>query len=78
MSELYAVGYAPLTSLAIGLAWAAAAAQLAALAVGRYAPYPSADERPRLGPLRRIVRAAVLAVRNRRRRSARGARALEG
>jgi hypothetical protein len=78
VSELYAVGYAPLTSLLIGLAWAAAAAQLAALAVGRYAPYPSANERPRLGPLRRIVRSTVLAVRDRRRASERGPRVLEG
>ena len=78
VSELYAVGYAPFTSLLIGLAWAAAAAQLAALAVGRYAPYPSANERPRLGPLRRSIRATVLAVRNRRRASERGPRALEG
>ena len=78
VSELFAVGYAPLASLAIGLAWAAAAAQLAALAVGRYAPYPAADERPRLGPLRRTVRALVLAVRDRRRASERGPRALEG
>jgi hypothetical protein len=78
VSELFAVGYAPLTSLLIALAWAAAAAQLAALAVGRYAPYPAAGERPRLGPFRRVVRATVLAVRNRRRATERGPRALEG
>jgi len=78
VSELYAVGYAPATSLAIGLAWAAAAAQLAALAVGRYAPYPGANERPRLGPWRRIVRAVVLGARRRRRASEQGTRALEG
>jgi hypothetical protein len=78
VSELYAVGYAPVTSLVIGLAWAAAGAQLAALAVGCYAPYPNADERPRLGPFRRIVRSVVLGVRKRRRASERGPRALEG
>jgi hypothetical protein len=78
LSELFAVGYAPFTSLLIVLAWAAAAAQLATLAVGRYAPYPGVNERPRLGPLRRAVRATVLAVRNRRRASERGPRALEG
>jgi hypothetical protein len=77
VSELYAVGYAPFTSLLIALAWAAAGAQLAALAVGRYAPYPSANERPRLGPFRRIVRSVVLGVR-RRRASEHGPRALEG
>jgi hypothetical protein len=78
LSELYAVGYAPITSLLIALAWAAAAAQLAALAVGRYGPYPNANERPRLGPLRRIVRAVVLGFRRRRRASEPGPRALEG
>src|SRR5207253_10750487 len=78
VSELFAVGYAPLTALLIALAWAAAGAQLAALAVGRYAPYPDANDRPRLGPLRRIVRATALAVRDRRRAPSRGPRALEG
>jgi hypothetical protein len=78
MSELVAVGYVPFASLLIGLAWCAAAAQLCALAVGRYAPYPREDERPRLGPFRRIVRRTVLAVRERRRASAEGRRALEG
>ncbi|HEV3403164.1 MAG TPA: M28 family peptidase [Gaiellaceae bacterium] len=78
LSELYALGYAPFTALLITLAWAAAGAQLAALAVGRYAPYPSAGERPRLGPFRRLVRSAVLAVRGRRRATERRARALGG
>ena len=77
LSELYAVGYAPFPSLPIGLAWAAAAAQLCALAVGRYGPYPDESERPRLGPLRRLVRALVLSAR-RRREPAPGRRALEG
>jgi hypothetical protein len=75
VSELYAVGYAPPPSLLIGLAWAAAAAQLCALAVGRYAAYPDRRERPRLGPFRRSVRAVVLA---RRRRRAPAPQALEG
>ena len=47
--------------------WAAASAQLAALAAGRYAPYPSASERPPLGPIRRTVRRTVLGVRRQRR-----------
>ena len=50
---LFALGYAPLPGFVIGLGWAAAAAQLVALAAGRYTPYPSRAERPRLGPLRR-------------------------
>ena len=38
--ELVAIGYVPLPSVAIGLAWLAAAGQLTAIAAGRYAPYP--------------------------------------
>ena len=43
---LFALGYTPVPGFAIGLAWAAAAGQLVALVGGRYAPYPSAAERP--------------------------------
>jgi hypothetical protein len=78
VSELVAVGYVPFTVPVIALGWAAAAAQLCALAVGRYAPYPASDERPRLGPLRRTVRSTVLAVRARRAEPQQGPRALEG
>jgi Peptidase family M28 len=60
---LYALGYAPGTGLVIGLAWAAAAAQLAAISAGRYAPYPAASERPPRGPVRETVRRLVLARR---------------
>ena len=42
------------------LAWLATAAQLAALAVGRYAPYPETDPRPRRRALRAAVAADVL------------------
>jgi hypothetical protein len=68
---LYALGYAPATGLVIGLAWAAAAAQLVAISAGRYAPYPAAAERPPRGPLRESVRRLVLA---RRRHAAEQAR----
>ena len=78
LAQLVAIGWVPIPLLAIGVVWAAGAAQLAALATGRYAPYPSASERPRLGPLRRALRSVVLAVRHRRRASDRGPRALEG
>ena len=44
-----------------------ATAQLATLASHRYAPYPEAAELPPLGPIRRVVRSVVLAVRERRR-----------
>src|SRR5207247_1698307 len=56
---LYALGYAPLPGFVIWLTWAAGAGQLAALASGRYAPYPAAAERARLGPIRRAVRGVV-------------------
>ena len=65
VAKLFAVGYAPLPLLVVGLGWLAAAGQLASLAAGRYAPYPGPHERPRLGPLRELVRAVVLAQRRR-------------
>jgi hypothetical protein len=55
VAKLFAVGYAPLTLFAIGLGWLAAAGQLAALAAGRYAPYPAPHERPRRGPVRELA-----------------------
>ena len=62
---LYALGYAPASALAITLGWLAASAQLVALVGGRYTPYPAAAERPPRGPLRRVIRAIVLAQRRR-------------
>jgi hypothetical protein len=53
--ELVAVGYVPLPAIVIALGWFAAAGQLAAIATGRYAPYPEARERPPRGPLRQLV-----------------------
>jgi hypothetical protein len=53
--ELVAIGYVPVPSLLIGLAWLAAAGQLAAVAANRYAPYPDARERPPRGPIRQLV-----------------------
>ena len=63
--KLFAVGYAPLPLLVIGLAWLAAAGQLAALAANRYAPYPAPEERSRRGPLRELIRTLVFAPRRR-------------
>ncbi len=74
---LFALGYAPLPGFAIALGWAAAAGQLLALAGGRYAPYPSAAERPPRGPIRETIRRLVLAER-RRRAADNGRRALQG
>ncbi len=75
---LFALGYAPLPGLAIAIGWVAAAAQLVSIVSGRYAPYPPAAERPPRGPLREIVRRAVLAERRRRRAPESERRALHG
>src|SRR3954454_11247101 len=65
--QLAALNHVPLVALATFAVWAGSAGQPAALAAGRYAPYPTAAERPPLGPIRRSVRRAVLASRARRR-----------
>jgi hypothetical protein len=65
IAELFAVGYAPLTLLVIGVGWLAAAGQLAALAAGRYAPYPAPQDRPKRGPVRELIRTLHLAQRRR-------------
>jgi hypothetical protein len=65
LAKLFAVGYAPLPLFVIGLGWLAVAAQLAALAAGRYAPYPAPHERPRRGPIRELIRRLLLAQRRR-------------
>ena len=51
---LFTVGYLPLSSAFLGIAWAAAATQLGALAIGRYAPH-AAGESPPAGPIRRLL-----------------------
>ena len=68
LAQLAAVGYVKLPTLLVGGAWLAVAAQLTATVARRYAPYPSAAERPRLGPARRLVRRTVVSSRGRRRR----------
>jgi Peptidase family M28 len=78
IASLFAVGYAPLVTLAIGLGWLAAAGQLLALAGGRYAPYPSAAERGRRGPIRESIRRIVLSQRRRRRAAESERRAMHG
>jgi hypothetical protein len=64
---LLSVGYVQLPPFIAFLLWAAAGAQLATLAVGRYAPYPDAAERGPRGPIRDAIRTVVLALRRRRR-----------
>jgi hypothetical protein len=79
LAELRAISYVPFIVMPLLVIWLAATAQLAALATGRYAPYPAAEELPPRGPLRRVLRAAVIGVRTRRRRTSEGAlEALEG
>src|SRR5215211_7677587 len=55
LAKLAAVGYVEPPALLIAGAWLAAAAQLAALTAGRYAPYPAPGERGRRGPIRTLV-----------------------
>jgi hypothetical protein len=64
--QLLAIGWAPFVALLLVAVWAAAGGQLAALAAGRYAPYPDARDRPPLGPVRRVLRYMVLSSRTRR------------
>jgi len=66
LGQLAAVGYVKLPTLLVGGAWLAVAAQLTAITARRYAPYPSAAERPRLGPARRLLRRAVVASKGRK------------
>jgi hypothetical protein len=72
LAALASVGYVPLPFVLVALAWVAVAAQIGALVLGRYAPYPTPEERPARGAVRETIRRVVLA--NRRRRS----RAFEG
>jgi hypothetical protein len=66
IAELFSLGYAPFSLLLIGVGWIAGAAQLVAVAGGRYAPYPSARERPPRGPFREAVHHVAVAHRRRR------------
>jgi len=78
LAELTATGYVKLPARVIAAGWLAGAGQVAALAAGRYAPYPRASERPPRGPIRETVRRLVLRVRTRRRASETERRALQG
>ena len=53
---LVTVGYVPFSSALLGLVWLAAAAQVAAIAFGRYAPYANGVEPPPPGAIRTLVR----------------------
>ncbi|MGC9973788.1 MAG: M28 family peptidase [Gaiellaceae bacterium] len=60
ISELAAVGYIKFSFLIVATVLAAATAQLSALSVGRYSPYPAAAELPEAALPRRIARRAGL------------------
>ncbi len=56
--SLAGVGYVPWFAVVVALAWIAIAAQFAALAAVRYAPYPDAQDRTGRRPLRQALAAA--------------------
>jgi len=62
---LVLVGYVPIPAVLVVVAWLAVGGQVAALAAGRYAPYPSRRERGPRGPIREVVRRTVLAAQRR-------------
>src|SRR5262249_41246167 len=69
LTGLVTVGYVPVVSVLVAIAWLGAAGQLAALAFGRYAPYAGGAEPPPRGVVRESV--ATVARRERARRYAR-------
>ena len=76
LAELAAIDYLSIVAFLLVLCWLAGAGQLTALAAGRYAPYPSAAERPPRGPIRNSIRAIVLTARSRNRAIAKDDEAL--
>ncbi len=66
LAALLSVGYVQLPAFAVFLVWTATGGQLAALAAGRYSPYPDEADRGPRGPIRWTVRTVVLALRRRR------------
>jgi hypothetical protein len=64
LAGLATVGYISVGAVLFALAWAAAASQLGALALGRYGPYAGGAEPPPAGPARLALR--TLAARSRR------------
>jgi hypothetical protein len=78
LAALVSVGYVDPIVVVVALGWVAAAAQLSALTAGRYAPYPSARERPPRGPIRETIRVIVLGIRARRRKTVEEVATLRG
>ena len=67
VTGLVSVGYLPWTRVVLFLAWAAVAAQIGSLVVGRYAPYAEGLATPPRGAVRNGVRRVVLAAQAKRR-----------
>ena len=67
LAELTAIDYVSIVTFLLTVGCLAALTQLTVIAAGRYAPYPTAAERPPRGPIRNSVRAIVLTVQSRRR-----------
>ena len=61
-AALVTVGYVPIGSALVTICWMAAAAQVAALAFSRYAPYAGGTQPPPAGPVRRGGRRLVEAL----------------
>jgi Peptidase family M28 len=57
---LTSVGYVPIPLVFAFLGWGAVSSQVGAVAIGRYAPFPSEQERAARGPIRESIRQAVL------------------
>jgi hypothetical protein len=66
LATLVSLRYVEVSAVLVTLAWLAVAAQLAALTAGRYAPYPTAAERPPLGPIRTVLRRLLVGAPARR------------
>jgi len=60
VTELVALRYVPLPAVAIFLAWLGVAGQLTALEARRYAPYPTAAERPTRGTFQSALRRVLV------------------
>jgi hypothetical protein len=57
LAELTALGYLSPLTLVLILAWTAVAAQVLAIATGRYAPYPAPADRPARGAVGNAIAA---------------------
>jgi hypothetical protein len=55
LAVLVAIGYVPILGVILSLTWLAAAAQVIAVASGRYAPYPAREHRPARGAIGHAV-----------------------